>query len=191
MHHSEDQGEAFGRWPNVTARLMYHDIMPIALNGIDTSGRVADLGGANGLMKEWIPQAVTVDYDDTKSPDICEDILQHVGDYDLITLRYVLHYMPDDVVRKLLYHIRQYHKGRVLVIQFANDDLAAKQANSVGETKFFRTTIDTMKLLTEYWRVASAKAVDYVVDADFYRERLNHPSPTAHHETVLIMELAR
>lgn len=170
---------------------MYHDIMPLALNGIDTSGRVADLGGANGLVKEWIPQAITVDYDETKNPDVCEDILEHVGEYDLLILRYVMHYMPDDKVRQLLYHIRSYHKGRVLVIQFANDDLAAKQANSVGETKWFRNTLDTMKLMTEYFRVASAKAVDYVVDADFYRERLNHPNPTHHHETVLIVELAQ
>lgn len=191
MRHNEDQGEGFGRWPNNTARLMYHDIMPLALNGVDTTGRVADLGGANGLLKEWIPQAITVDYDETKRPDVCEDIREHVGEYDLIVLRYVLHYMSDDEVRKLLYHIRSYHKGRVLVIQFANDDLEAKRRNSVGETKWFRTTEETMRLVTEYWRVASAKAVDFVVEAEFYRERLNHPNPTANHETVLVMELAQ
>lgn len=191
MKHQEDQGEAFGRWPNKTARLMYHDIMPLALNGIDTSGRVADLGGANGLLKQWIPHAVTVDYDETKNPDICEDILTHVGEYDLIVLRYVLHYMDDETVRKLLYHIRGYHNGRLLIIQFANDDLAAKQANSVGETKWFRTSRQTMQLVTEYWKGASAKMVDYVVDADFYRERLNHPNPTSHHESILILELAK
>lgn len=191
MQHEEDQGAAFGTWPNDTARLMYHDVMPLALNGIDTSGRVADLGGANGLMKQWIPHAVTVDYDETKGPDIVEDIREHVGEYDLITLRYVLHYMSDDEVRKLLYHIRQYHNGRILLIQFANDDLEAKRANSVGETKWFRTTVETMKLVTEYWKVKSAKAVDFVVEAEFYRERLNHPNPTANHETILIMELAK
>ena len=191
MKHEEDQGDAFGRWPNKTARLMYHDVMPVALNGIDTTGSVADLGGANGLIKEWIPQAVTVDYDSSKEPDVHEDILTYAGDHDLLVLRYVLHYMPDDVVRKLFYHIRQYHKGRILVIQFVNDDLERKEANSLGETKWFRNTTDTMKLLTEYWRVASAKAVDYVVDADFYRERLKHPNPTSHHETILIMELSR
>lgn len=191
MQHTEDQGDAFGRWPNKTARLMYHDIMPLALNGIDTSGSVADLGGANGLTKEWIPHAVTVDYDQTKNPDIVADILTYRGEHDLLILRYVMHYMPDEKIRQLFYHIRSYHKGRVLVIQFANDDLAAKQANSVGETKWFRNSLDTMKLMTEYFRVASAKAVDYVVDADFYRERLNHPNPTHHHETVLIVELAQ
>lgn len=191
MRHTEDQGEAFGTWPNDTARLMYHDVMPLALNGIDTSGRVADLGGANGLMKQWIPHAVTVDYDESKGPDIVEDIREHVGEYDLVTLRYVLHYMSDDEVRRLLYHIRGYHDGRILLIQFANDDLEAKRRNSVGETKWFRTTEETMRLVTEYWRVKSAKAVDFVVEAEFYRERLNHPNPTANHETILIMELAK
>lgn len=190
MKHSEDQGTAFGRWPNKTARLMYHDIMPLALNGIDTSGRVADLGGANGLMKEWIPHCVTVDYDETKKPDIAEDILTHAGDYDLITIRYVLHYLSDGAVVRLFHHLRGYHKGRILLIQFVNEDLAAKAANSVGETKWFRNLDDTIKLVTSNgWGVKSGKAVDYVVDADFYRERLHHPNPSAHHETVIILEL--
>ena len=191
MKHNEDQGDAFGRWPNKTARLMYHDIMPLALNGIDTTGRVVDLGGANGLRKEWIPQVVTVDYDESKSPDIVEDICTHVGEYDLAILRYVLHYMPDVVALDLLRHIREYHKGRLLVIQFVNDDYVSKAANSIGEVKWFRNTVDTVNLFaTAGWRVASAKAVDYIVDADFYRERLNHPNPSSHVETILILELA-
>lgn len=189
MRHTEDQGEAFGTWPDDTARLMYHDIMPLALNGIDTSGRVADLGGANGLLKQWIPQAITVDYDESKGPDICEDIRSHVGDYDLVVMRYVMHYMDDLSLRSLLNHIRGYHKGRLLVVQFVNDDLAAKRANSVGETKWFRDTIETMAILGEGWRVRSAKSVDYVVGADFYRNRLGHPNPSAHLETVLVLEL--
>lgn len=189
MRHTEDQGTAFGSWPNNTARLMYHDIMPLALNGIDTSGRVADLGGANGLLKQWIPQAITVDYDASKNPDVCEDIRSHVGDYDLVVLRYVLHYMGDIGVRGLMRHLAATHKGRVLVVQFVNDDLAAKRANSVGETKWFRTTEETHRLLCETHRVLSAKAVDYVVEAEFYRDRLNHPNPTSHHETVLILEM--
>ena len=190
MRHTEDQGTAFGRWPNKTARLMYHDVMPLALNGIDTSGRVADLGGANGLMKEWIPHAIAVDYDASKLPDICEDISSHVGDYDLLILRYVLHYMKDGDVARLMSHIASYHKGRVLVIQFVNEDLEAKQRNSFGETKWFRNTADTLKLLGNGGhRLASIKAVDYVVDADFYRERLKHPNPTSHKETILILEL--
>lgn len=192
MQHHEDQGDAFGRWPNKTARLMYHDIMPLVLNGIDTSGSVADLGGANGLMKEWIPHAVTVDYDATKNPDILADIQTYRGEHDLIILRYVLHYMPDHAVRDLLNHIASYHKGRLLVVQFVNDNLPAKLANSIGEIKWFRGSKDVMRLLHETkWRVASAKAVDYVVDPDFYRERLNHPNPTSHHETILILEMSQ
>lgn len=189
MQHHEDQGEAFGRWPNKTARLMYHDIMPLALNGIDTSGSVADLGGANGLTKEWIPHAVTVDYDKSKRPDILADILTYRGEHDLLILRYVLHYMPDTVVRDLMRHLASYHKGKVLVIQFTNDDLPAKYANSVGETKWFRTTAGTLQLLSKHWQVREIKSINYKVEADFYRERLNHPDPSAHRETVLVVEL--
>lgn len=192
MRHNEDQGDAFGRWPNKTARLMYHDIMPLVLSGIDTSGRVADLGGANGLMKEWIPQAVTVDYDETKGPDICEDISKHVGEYDLLVLRYVMHYMPDTQVLALFDHIVSYHNGRVMVIQFVNDDLAAKRHNSVGEIKWFRTTQQTLDLLKPCGlRVASCKSVDYVVEPDFYRERLGHTNPKGHWETILALELVK
>ena len=189
MQHTEDQGAAFGRWPNKTARLMYHDIMPLALNGVDTTGRVADYGGANGLLKEWVPQAVTVDYDVTKGPDICADIRTYVGEYDLIVLRYVLHYMPDEDVRALLKHMASYHKGRLLCIQFANQNLVAKNANSVGETKWFRTPAHTARLVEEHWQPVSRKTVEYEVDAEFYRWRLNHPNPTGHNETLIITEL--
>lgn len=191
MRHDEDQGTGFGKWPDPTAQLMYSDIMPLALNGIDTSGRVADYGGANGLLKQWIPQAVTVDYDQSKEPDIYADILVHRGDYDLIVLRYVLHYMTDEDVRRLFRHLGSFHRSRILVIQFVNEDLHAKAVNSVGEVKHFRTEHDTKRLFVGPWTILSRKAVDYRVGADFYRWRLNHPNPSAHDERVVIWELGR
>ena len=189
MQHTEDQGAVFGTWNEPTARLMYHDIMPLALCGVDTSGRVADYGGANGLLREWIPQAVTVDYDETKNPDIVADIAEHVGEYDLVVMRYVLHYMPDVGVRTLFRHLASFHTGRILVIQFCNDDLASKYLNSIGETKWFRRAEDTFRLVNEFWRVVEHKVVDYRVDAEFYRQRLGHPDPSGHRETILILEL--
>lgn len=191
MQHDEDQGEGFGTWPDATSRIMYHDIMDLALGGVDTSGRVADYGGANGLLKQWIPNAISVDYDATKSPDICEDILGHVGDYDLIVMRYVLHYMNDQTVIGLMRHIASFHDDRVLVIQFVNEDLVSKHANSIGEVKWFRDEQYLRTLLENDWTVAARRAVDYRVDAEFYRNRLKHPNPSSHDERVVIYELTK
>lgn len=191
MIHDEDQAGEFGKWGDATSRLMYHDIMDLALEGVDTAGRVADYGGANGLLKEWIPQAISVDYDATKSPDIQEDILAHVGDYDLIVMRYVLHYMNDQTVIGLMHNIASYHDGRVLIIQFVNEDLVSKQANSIGEIKYFRDEDDLRTLLTHDWIIAARRAVDYNVDAEFYRNRLNHPNPSSHDERIVIYELTK
>ena len=190
MIHPEDKGTAFGTWPNATAQLMYHDIMPLALSGIDTTGRVADFGGANGLLKEWIPQAVSVDYDATKQPDVIADILTHRGEYDLIVIRYVLHYLRDDQVQQLFDNLATSHKGRVLIIQFVNADLAVKNYNSVGETKYFRGESHLANLFDPAkWVLCSRKAVAYRVDQEFYRWRLDHPNPMEHDETVIIYEL--
>lgn len=189
--HNEDQGTAFGTWPDAVSRLMYHDVMPFALNGVDTSGSVADLGGANGLLKQWIPHAVTVDYDATKNPDICQDILAYRGNHDLIVLRYVLHYMNDQTVIGLMRHIASYHDGRVLIIQFVNYDLVAKYANSVSEVKWFRDEATLRTLLENDWTVVARRVVDYQVDAEFYRNRLNHPNPSSHDEQIVTYELSR
>ncbi len=189
MQHNEDQGSAFGTWDNPTARLMYHDIMELALTGVDTSGRVADYGGANGLLKQFIPHAISVDYDASKGPDIVEDIMSHVGEYDLIVLRYVMHYMTDAEVLRLLCHIASFHTGRLLIIQFVNEDLISKYANSVGETKYFRDGADTHSLVSLDWAVQARRFHNYTVDADFYRLRLNHPNPSSHDEQIVIYEL--
>jgi hypothetical protein len=183
-----DQGEAFGRWPDPTSRLIYHDVMPALLNGIDTRGRVADYGGANGLLKAFVPGAVSIDIDASKAPDVVADITTHQGDYDLIVIRYVLHYLTDDQVTGLFRHLASFHRGRILLIQFVNDDKAAKLANSVNETKVFRTEAELLALLGP-WRVIDRKRLDYEVTARFYRERLHHPNPTPHQEGVVALRL--
>jgi len=183
-----DQGRAFGTWPDATARLMYHDAIPALLNGVDTSGAVADYGGANGLLKAFIPHAVSVDIDPTKGPDVVDDIATHVGAYDLVVIRFVLHYLTDAEVKALFAHLATFHRGRVLVIQFVNDDMAGKLANSVNETKHFRTEAGLMDLLG-HWLVRDRKRLDYTVSAQFYRERLAHPNPTPHEEGMVALYL--
>lgn len=189
MEYPVDQGTAFGTWPDQTSRFMYHDIMPTLLSGVNTYGRVADYGGANGLLRQWIPQAVTVDHDASKRPDVVADIRFHVGNYDLIVMRYVLHYLTDFEVLELMAHLRATHKGDLLIIQFVAENefqLAEKSRNSWGEEKHFRTRQRLGVLLDPGNRpLPDVKAVQYRVDPEFYRNRLGHPNPTPHRETVV------
>ena len=39
------------------------------------------------------------------------------------------------------------------------------------------------------WRIHNRVALDYVVDPEFYRNRLGHPNPTGHQETVVAYDL--
>lgn len=181
-----DQGAAFGTWPDPTSRLLYADVMPVMLNGLDTGGlSVVDLGGGNGLLKQWIPQAVTVDVDQEKHPDVLADLLTWEGLADLIVLRYVLHYLDDSQVTGLFAEMALWHPGQVLVIQFVNDDIPAKEANSVGETAWFRSESDLMALISPAWEVQSRKRVEYQVTREFYANRLGNPNGTAHEEAVI------
>ena len=186
-----DQGTQFGRWEDETSRLMYFDAMPVLLSGIDTAGVVADYGGGNGLLKQWIPDAISIDTDTSKQPDVVGDVLTHTGNYDLIVMRYLLHYLDVNKIDRLFRHLAAFHSGRVLVIQFVNDDLKAKQANSVNESKTFFTESQLTALLSRYWTVTPGNAIDYTVSAEFYRNRLKHPTPTAHRERLIALNLER
>jgi hypothetical protein len=185
-----DQGTAFGTWSDRTSQLLYHDAMPALLSGIDREGRTLDLGGGNGLSRYWFEDVTTVDNDQRKQPDVLADMLGYAPTnvtYDRVLLRYVLHYLNDTEVRDLLTNIRRYHRGDLVVVQFVNDTdtLEAKYANSVNETKWFRTEWHLLTLLTQRWEVHQRIAVDYDVDPEFYRNRLGHPNPTGHPETVV------
>lgn len=183
-----DAGTAFGTWPDATSRLIYHDAMPALLSGTYTTSPTVDLGGGNGLARQWFPHLTTVDSDEAKRPDVVADVLTWQPApgrrYDRVLLRYVLHYLADAQVEALLRHVATWHDGELLVIQFVNDDLAAKRANSVNETKHFRTEAQLLALLAP-WSPQRRLALDYVVEPEFYRNRLGHPNPTGHPERVV------
>lgn len=185
-----DQGTSFGTWDDVTSKLLYDDAMPALLNGIDTSGVVADYGGGNGLIKKHIPHALTIDIDPTKKPDVVGDVKTYRGKFNLVVMRYLLHYLKDQEVRNLFKHLWTCEIERILIIQFVNEDLKAKNFNSINETKFFRNEKQLMNLLG-YWSIKQIKKLSYVVEKEFYLNRLKHPNPTSHQETLLSIELQR
>jgi|GEM_PF-2545710 hypothetical protein len=190
-----DEGTKFGTWGDPTSQLLYRDVMPVFLSGVDTSYRVFDLGGANGLLRHFIPHALTVDIDPTKAPDVVADCLKWKPKWfprpSLAVLRYVLHYLTDTQATKLFNHLATW-ADRVLVIQFVTDPehLAAKTHNSVNEVKWFRSEPELLALLGE-WKVLDRKRLDFTVDAEFYRRRLLHPNPISHPEGVVALYLTR
>lgn len=185
-NNASDNGTAFGTWTDHTSRFIYHDAMPTLLQGIAQQASVGDLGGGNGLLKEWLPNSIAVDWDEAKEPDIVASVFDYVGTHDVIVLRYVLHYLQDKEVLMLMRHLHTYHHGSVLVIQFTNADLATKYYNSHNETKYFRTTAQLKALLTEMWQVTSETSMEYVVGQDFYENRLGRGNAyTAHDETLV------
>lgn len=181
-----DCGTAFGTWTDKTSRFIYHDAMATMLQGIEHSASVGDLGGGNGLLKQWLPNSIAIDCDATKQPDIVDSVFDYVGTHDALVLRYVLHYLQDNEVLTLMRHLRSYHHGSVLVIQFANNDLATKYGNSYNEQKYFRTTSQLTALLTEVWQVTKLTTMEYEVGQDFYENRLGVGNKyTPHTETLL------
>jgi hypothetical protein len=105
--YKEDKGIDFGKWSDNTSKLMYFDSLKDILSKINTSGTVADFGGANGILKQFIPNIITIDIDVTKEPDILDNILTHKGVYDLIVIRFVLHYLNDYEVLQLFNNINK------------------------------------------------------------------------------------
>jgi hypothetical protein len=186
---AKDQGRDFGRWSDPTSRLMYHDVMPVMLNGVDTAGPVIDLGGANGLLREFIRgRVLTVDIDASKGPDVVADVRKWVPvePAALVVMRYLLHYLNDTDARALFQHVRNWHPGRLLVIQFANDwrHMQAKRESSLGETVYFRTP-EHVESLFGPWAIIDRKRVDYTVRREFYANRLGNPDGREHGESVL------
>lgn len=178
-----DAGTEFGLWDDPTSRFMYFDAMPFILTHVNTTGNVADYGGANGLLKRWIPHSISIDIDATKQPDITDDILTHQGDYDLIVIRYVLHYLNPKQRVALFEHIASFHAGNVLVIQFTNDgeDYIHKYENSYNEDKYFLTREDLFAL-TKGYDIQATTGQPYTVTAEFYANRLGNPNGKPHGE---------
>ena len=70
-------------------------------------------------------------------------------------------------------------------------DQANSLANSVNETKTFRTERQLAALLTVSgtWNITRRVAVEYDVDPEFYRNRLGATHPTGHPERVVAYTL--
>lgn len=176
-----DSGVEFGKWNDNVSKLMYFDTTKEILSKINTNGTVADYGGANGILKQFIPNIITIDIDSSKNPDIVDNILLHEGIYDLIIIRFVLHYLNDYKIFQLFEKIKSYHKGKVLIIQFCNNDLKSKYANSKNEFKYFRTESQLKALLPDCKKIYSKK---YICTKEFYKNRLNINNAINHKEII-------
>lgn len=177
--YKEDKGLDFGRWNDNVSRFMYWDCMPDILEGITIPQRVADYGGANGNIKRFIPHALSIDIDESKNPDIHDDILTHSERYDLVVIRYVLHYLTDKEVLQLFDKI---NAKEILVIQFVNDDLRSKYVNSIRESKHFRTQSQLEGLLPDKSELIYSS--EYQIDSKFYENRLGAGEYVSHYETL-------
>jgi len=176
-----DQGDNFGKWQDPTSRFMYEDSVKEILSLIEIPEIVADYGGANGILKNFIKNIITIDIDESKKPDIIDDILKHEGKYDLIIIRFVLHYLNDYEVLELFNNINKYHKGNILIIQFVNEDLKSKYQNSKNEFKYFRSKNQLEKLLPDSNLIYSKY---YSCTPEFYKNRLNIEDAKEHIEFI-------
>jgi hypothetical protein len=179
--YKEDKGIDFGKWSDKISKLMYFDSVKDILSKIELPKRIADYGGANGILKNFIPNIITIDIDESKNPDIVDNILIHKGDYDLIIIRFVLHYLNDYEIIQLFENIKSYHKGNTLIIQFTNEDLKSKYNNSKNEFKYFRTKNQLEKLLPNFTKIYS---IQYKCTKEFYKNRLNIDNSIEHKEEI-------
>ena len=177
-----DEGVNFGKWNDKTSKFMYFDCMKAILKKIDINGVIADYGGANSNLKAFLSTSISIDIDKSKNPDIEDDILKHESNYDWIVIRYVLHYMNDYEVLILFEKIKSFHKGKVLVIQFCNEDLKTKYANSINELKYFRTEKQLKSLLPVEAKKIFSKNIE--ITKEFYLNRLHIENAISHNEKI-------
>lgn len=177
-----DKGVDFGKWDDNISKLLYFDSTKEILKKVHPIGKIADYGGANGLIKTFIPNIITIDIDETKKPDIIDNIITHIGKYDWIIIRYVLHYLNDYELLQLFDNITSYHKGKVLVQQFVNDDLKNKYFNSKNEFKYFRTETQLEALLPD--NIEKIYTKEYYVTEEFYKNRLSIENYVSHFEKI-------
>ncbi len=177
--YKEDDGLKFGTWSDEVSKFMYFDSTKEILNRVRLPEDIADFGGANGLLKHFIPNIVTIDKDESKNPDITADILSYTKYYELVILRYVLHYLNDYEVIQLFKTI---NAKNILIIQFENNDLIAKYKNSVNEFKYFRTTKQLQALLPLDIKTIYSK--EYIVNKEFYINRLGQEEYMPHNEVL-------
>lgn len=174
-----DAGELFGLWGDNVSEFIYTKSFDEILNLVDLpSGKIADYGGGNGILKKFIPDLITVDLDVDKTPDIVDNILTHSGEYDFVISRYVMHYLNDYEVLKFFKNIEK----PCLIVQFCNNDLKNKYETSVNEFKYFRTESQLEALLPIGSKKVYSKS--YTVTPEFYLNRLNLTTDITHEETL-------
>jgi hypothetical protein len=177
--YKEDKGEKFGTWNDKVSKFLYYDSTKEILSKIKIPNKVADYGGANGLLKKIIPNCITIDKDKSKNPDILDNIITHSRQYDLTIIRYVLHYLNDYEVLELFKNI---NAKNILVIQFENNDLKSKYHNSLNEFKYFRTETQLKELLPNTIKEIYKK--EYELGSEFYNNRLGEGDYITHKETL-------
>jgi len=179
MIYKEDKGTQFGKWNDKTSRFLYVDSMKEILEVIKVDGTVGDYGGANGNLKQFLPQSISIDIDESKNPDIVDNILTHKGRYDWVIIRFVLHYLTDKEIIELFKTIPS---SNVMVIQFTNEDLKTKYSNSENEIKYFRTKTQLESLLPK--GTSSFYRKLYNCTKEFYKNRLGLDDGTEHIESI-------
>ena len=177
--YKEDKGINFGKWEDATSKFLYKTSTEEILSKIKIPKLVADYGGANGNMKKFIPNSISIDIDETKNPDILDNILEHKLSYDLVILRYVLHYLNDYQVIELFETI---NAKNILIIQFTNEDLKLKYFNSKNEFKYFRTKKQLESLLPS--RIKNIYSKEFICTKEFYKNRLGIENSILHSENL-------
>jgi hypothetical protein len=177
--YKEDKGINFGKWTDNVSRFMYETSTKEILSKISIPKSVADYGGANGNLKQFIPNSISIDIDKSKNPDVLDNIVTHSKSYDLVVIRFVLHYLTDYEVIELFNTIQT---KKILLIQFVNNDLKSKYKNSKNEKKYFRTEQQLKALIPNRFKEIYSK--DYTVDKEFYVNRLGKENYKNHQETL-------
>lgn len=185
-----DHANTFGKGKSATSKLLYFYSLSIALDCMSNeipSGIVYDLGGGNGLSKRWFDnnQVVTVDNNPDMKPDICSNINTYnvPPDASMVLMRHVLHYLTDDEIKALINRVTV----PILLIQFTNKDIKAKQAQTKNEDhKTFRTLDQVLELLYDSTKnnIKRLYKIDYTVEPDFYVERFGVMGKSTHDETL-------
>jgi hypothetical protein len=185
-----DQGTDFGIWTDSVSRFMYNTSSRAFFGVIDFehNEKVGDYGGANSLLKNILPNWInytSIDMDESKKPDIVDDIITHKGNYDTVILRYVIHYLNDSQVIELFKNIKA---NRILVQQFFNKDTILKSKFDPMGYRFFRNRQEFNNLIG--FAGKDIGKIEYDVTDEFYSNRFNLPcKPVKHKETVEFFEI--
>lgn len=194
MKYKEDQGTNFGTWDDRISRLMYRDSVPLIVGQTslwEMQGKdllLGDYGGASGT--DWGVDSVAVDIDESKNPDIVDDVVTHPGRYDAVLMRYLLHYLSDYQIRWMLETI---NTQKIIVCQFVNEGHSMVIKNSISKgaeaEKYFRTSEALFALFEgSRFRIEHKVCLEYDVGSDFYKNRLGIDTILNHKEKIWIFE---